>query len=73
MAEVSYSWVREDTREGPRTISCPHDGHRCSSVLCDVHPPPVIAQGERMMGGVVKREIEENLELDAAEMKGWSD
>ena len=73
MAEVSYSGVREDTREGPGTISCPHDGHRCSSALCNVHPPPAIAQGEGMMGGVVKGEMEEDLELDAGEMKGWSD
>lgn len=35
--------------------------------------PPAIAQGEGMMGGEVKGETEEDLELDVAEMKGWSD
>lgn len=73
MTEVSYSGVRKDTREGLGTISCPRDGHRCSSALCNVHPPPANAQGEGMMGGVEKGEMEEDLELDAAEMKGWSD
>lgn len=38
-----------------------------------MHPPPAIAQGEGMMGGIVKGEREEDLELDVAEMKGWSD
>ncbi len=71
MAEVSYSGVREDTREGPGSFfSCPHDEHTCSSALCDVHPPPAIAQGEEV---IVKGEMEEDLELDVAEMKGWSD
>eukprot|EP00064_Thunnus_orientalis_P023341 superscaffoldBa00008715_g23578 len=32
-----------------------------------------IAQGEVMMGGVVKGEMEKDLELDAGDMKGWSD
>lgn len=41
--------------------------------LCKVHPPPAIAQGDGMMGGVVKGEMEEDLKLDAGEMKGWSD
>lgn len=73
MAEVSRSGVREDTREGPGTICLSHDGHRWSSELCNVEPPPAIAQGEGTRGGVVKGEMEEDLELDAAEMRGWSD
>lgn len=77
---ATNQWLRSPTQGSERipgrvrgTIFRPHDGHWCSSVLCDVHPPPAIAQGEGIMGGVVKGEMEEDLKPDAAEMKGWSD
>lgn len=67
--------ITENAREGPGTISCHRDGHDTYHPDCDIHPPPAIGQGEEMMGRkVVKGEMEEeDLAMDAAKMKGWSD
>lgn len=60
MAEVSCSGVREDTREGLfLALMMDTDAPLRSATFI----PPAIAQGEGMMGGVVKGEMKEDLEL----------
>lgn len=36
-------------------------------MLSNASPPPLVAQGEGMMGRLVKGEMEEDLKLDAAD------